>query len=158
MDERRSTYVARKPHTESGSGTSFWKVFFAILAALVLAGGMLVAGCLVLFGTAAVNMSKAKQAQDDYRQKLVPTVVELKSEREWVYVRGTVGNHGQKTVTYWKLAARFRDKAGVVIDTDYTNSAETLGPGQSKSFQIMHRFNPRFIDADVLIEEVRIKQ
>lgn len=158
MSSQRPTYVARKRHTESGGGTSFWKIFFGVLLALVLAGGCVVGGCLFLFGTAAVNMSKAKQEQDAYRQKLVPTVVEFAFERDWSYVRGTVGNHGQKTVTYWKLAARYKDKAGTVIDTDYTNSTETLGPGQSKSFEIMHRLNPRFANVDVSIEEVRVVQ
>lgn len=136
--------------------TSFWKIFFGVLGAMVVVGGCLAGACVVLVGGAAVKMAESTKEQEDYRSRLSVQIQELVRQRGYAYVRGSVTNNGDRPVAYWKATARFRDKNGAVIDTDYTNSGETLRPGESKNFQIMHRHDPRFDTATVEIDEVRV--
>lgn len=62
----------------------------------------------------------------------------VETEGDWEIYKGSVTNKGDKTVTYWKLAAKFSIN-GRVVDTGFVNSAERLGPGESKKWRLMHR-------------------
>lgn len=71
------------------------------------------------------------------------------------YVRGSLKNNSDRTVTYWKVSAEFFDKKGDVIDTAFTNSMETLRPGASKRFEIMLSHPPGGKKFRAFVEEVR---
>lgn len=71
----------------------------------------------------------------------------------YTYVRGRVKNTSGKTINYFKIVAHYKNKAGEVIDTDYTNSGETLGPGMSKEFEIMHRDSDEYHTVSIFVEK-----
>ena len=85
----------------------------------------------------------------------VPKGWKWEYENDYDYVRGSVKNASSRTVSYWKVTARFLDKKGNIIDSDYTNSGETLLPGAAKRFEIMHAQIPQAKSARCFVEEVR---
>lgn len=137
-----------------GGGTSFWKVFFGVVAGIAVVGGCVIGACVMLLGKAAVNVAESEKARQQYATRMSVEVTEFVGERGYSHVRGSITNNGDKTVKYWRANVRFRDKAGAVIDTAMTNSLETLGPGESKNFDVMHRTDPRFKTVTVDVEEV----
>jgi hypothetical protein len=138
-------------------GTSFWKIFFGVLAGIVVAGTCAVGGCLFLVSSAAVNVAKSQQEQAAYKDRVRVAANNWTRERDYCYVNGAVNNNGDRTVTYWKVTAKFTDASGAVIDTGYTNSAERLAPGESKTFRIMQRCDGRYKGMGVTVDEVRIE-
>lgn len=76
-------------------------------------------------------------------------------ERNYSYIRGRIKNGGDKTVSYFKIKALYKDDAGNVLDTDYTNSGEDLLPGMSKEFEIGHKESPEYKKVGILIEKIR---
>jgi hypothetical protein len=78
------------------------------------------------------------------------------TERNYTYVRGRVKNSGDKTVSYFKITAYYKDDEDNVLDTDYTNSAENLRPGMAKEFEIMHRASPDYKHVSIQVEDVRV--
>jgi len=76
---------------------------------------------------------------------------------DYSYIRGRVKNTGDQTIRYYKITAHYKDAEKNVIDTDFTNSNDTLGPGMSKEFEIMHRRSPEYEYASINVEEVSIK-
>ncbi len=74
---------------------------------------------------------------------------------DYDYIRGNVKNNSSHTVSYWKVSAHYLNRAREIIDTGYTNALETLPPGATKRFEIMHS---RLKDAKTVtaaIEEVQ---
>lgn len=63
---------------------------------------------------------------------------------------------GSSDIKYWKLTVEFSDGNNNVIDTDYTNSLETVRPGNMKSFEIMHEYDSEYKNARVFIDEADI--
>lgn len=56
----------------------------------------------------------------------------------YTYISGSVKNVGNDTISYYKITAKLLNKyTGEVEDSDYTNSAEDLAPGESRKFEIM---------------------
>ena len=47
------------------------------------------------------------------------------------------------------------DSNGNVLDTDYTNSGETIRPGNQKEFEIMHRVDNEYTKVRIFINEVK---
>ena len=78
-------------------------------------------------------------------------------EERYNYIRGRVKNTGTKTVTYFKLKVEYQNARKEVVDTDYTNSGETLGPGMAKEFEIMHHNSEDYKSVAIGIEEVKVK-
>lgn len=78
-------------------------------------------------------------------------------EHNYSYIRGRIRNGGDKTVSYFKIKALYKDAGGTVLDTGYTNSGEDLLPGMSKEFEIMHKESPEYKKVGILIEEVQTK-
>ncbi len=134
------------------SGTSFWKVLFAVLAAIILAGSCVVGGCLFLVG---YGSSKVRENQS--RAMATTTVLSTGWETSNGYdrVTGIVKNNGSRALTYWKVTVQFRDAAGSVIDTAFTNSLERVAPGDSKNFEILHKNDPRAEHIGLSLDEVR---
>lgn len=79
------------------------------------------------------------------------------TEGNYGYVRGRVKNIGDRTVSYFKVTAYYKDASGRVIDIDFTNSGEDLQPGMAKEFEIMHRDSPEYETYSVAIDEVHTK-
>lgn len=79
----------------------------------------------------------------------------FETERSYSYVRGSVKNTGTTPIKYFKVVAKYKDSNGNVLDSDYTNSNETILPGEQKQFEIMHKDNDKFASASLSIEEVR---
>ncbi len=75
-------------------------------------------------------------------------------ERNYSYIRGRVTNKGDEDINYFKITAEYMDSNGNVLDTDYTNSGETIRPGNSKEFEIMHRHSSEYEKVRIFVEEV----
>lgn len=147
-------------------GTSFWKVFFAIVAALVVVAGCAAGACLMLLGRAAktvtTTIAESEQARQGYREKVSVSLRELarvSPGSDLVQIRGTIKNNGDRTLNFWKVTVKFKDSTGNVIDTAVTAGGfvERIKPGESKNFEIMHRFDQRFRDTTAEVEEVRLE-
>lgn len=76
------------------------------------------------------------------------------SDGDYIRCTGSVKNTGTRTVSYWKVTFEFMNRKGEVIDTDYTNSGETLMPGASKRFETMHSDVPGARKCRAYVEEV----
>lgn len=77
------------------------------------------------------------------------------NEGNYSYVKGSIKNTSDSVITYFKVTAEYLDSSGNVIDTDYTNSGETVKPGNQKEFEIMHRKNSDYDKVRVLVDEVK---
>lgn len=145
------------------SGTSFWKIFLGVLLALVVAGGCVIGACIFIVGKTTLDVSRRMATAEEERRTYVAKVsVDIKKfERSGTgnfgYVGGAVTNGGDRTVTYWKVAAKFYDKKGVIVDTNMTSSLEKLRPGETKSFEMTVRWAPRFAKVAAEVDEVRLE-
>lgn len=60
------------------------------------------------------------------------------SQREYTYIEGSVKNTGSQTISYYKITAKYYNRyTKEIVDSDFTNSAEDLEPGESRKFEIM---------------------
>lgn len=116
------------------------------------------------------KFSDARQAAETYKiQKYVDeqlsktSTLDLKIESGWTwirernysYIRGSVKNVSDKTISYFKLSADFLDSLGNTIDSDWTNDGEDLKPNASRKFEMMHRYDSAFKDVRLAVTEVR---
>lgn len=97
----------------------------------------------------------AFDTKSDYIGKMEIQKGDWTRERDYSYVRGRVKNGGDKTVTYFEITALYKDASGTVLDTDYTNSGETLQPGMSKEFEIMHKESLEYRNVSIATDAVR---
>lgn len=65
-------------------------------------------------------------------------------DRPWITVTGTIKNTGTLPASYVKVRVDFVNTAGEVQDSDWTFAVDSspLHPGQSRNFEIMHRYTP----------------
>jgi hypothetical protein len=94
----------------------------------------------------AIDRAKVKVKDD----------VDIKIEDDYTYVRGSVINKSSRSVGYWKVTVNFMKK-GKIVDSAFTNALETLLPGASKRFEIMHNNIPGLDDMRCYVEEVTFK-
>lgn len=73
------------------------------------------------------------------------------------YVRGRIKNTGDKTISYFKIKALYKNKNNDVLDTGYTNSANILVPGGAKKFEIMHKRSPDYKYVSIHVEKVSVE-
>ncbi len=78
-----------------------------------------------------------------------------KDEGDYSYIRGRVKNIGENVIGYFEVAATYKDENGNVLDTDYTNSGETLRPGWSKEFEISHYSCDEYKRVGIRVQDVR---
>jgi hypothetical protein len=71
------------------------------------------------------------------------------------HITGSIVNHGIRPVRYWKVTAKFT-RNGSIVDTAYTNGAQTILPGAAKRFSIMHENIPG-TSASVEVDDVRFE-
>jgi hypothetical protein len=69
------------------------------------------------------------------------------------YVRGRVENIGADPINYFEVTAEYLDEDGNVLDSDYTNSGQTLNPGDMKEFEIMHRHSSEYKKVRIYVNE-----
>ncbi|MFA5974801.1 MAG: FxLYD domain-containing protein [Elusimicrobiota bacterium] len=72
----------------------------------------------------------------------------------YTYVRGSVKNTGDAPARYFKVTVEYKNGKGEVVDTDYTNSTETVMPNAAKKFEVMHRNAPEFKTVSTFVDEV----
>lgn len=111
-----------------------------------------------------------KEIHDYKRQKKLeeylntPTSEDIRIDSGWkvvkdgsyLYIRGTVTNTSlSKTISYFEIEAKFHDSNGNVINSDWTNDAEDLAPGESRKFEIMHKYSSDEKDISIRIKDVR---
>ena len=134
-------------------------------------GAVVVLGAIIFIVAENNRMQKIKDDIDSYYlQKEIdeflstPRIYDLRIENGWTteksgnytYIKGTVKNvSDDKTIRYFKITARFYDKSGEVIDSDWTNSSQNLRPGDSVKFEIMHKYDSRVVDIKLSVEEVK---
>jgi len=89
--------------------------------------------------------------------------LEIQDGWKWVeedyynYIRGRVKNTGDRTISYFKIKAEYKNKNKEVIDLDYTNYGDNLPPNMSKEFEIMHRNSHEYKYVSIYVDEVNIK-
>lgn len=94
-------------------------------------------------------------AAADPRNVVTVTYEDVRLERGFMYITGSVTSRASYPVSFWKVAIKFYDEAGTVIDTDYqTSLGDTLGPGETKRFEVMHRSDKRIKNFVLSVEEV----
>jgi hypothetical protein len=105
---------------------------------------------------------KYNKAFEEYMN--TPTTADIKVGRDWtteksgnyIYIKGTVTNTSySKTISYFEVEAKFYDRYGNVIDSDWTNDGKDLAPGESRRFEIMHRYSPDEQDIKLSIKDVK---
>ena len=78
-------------------------------------------------------------------------------EGDYNYIRGRVKNNITTNITYFKLVAEYLDDSGNVLDSEYTNSTNTILPGNMEEFEIMKKHNDQYKQVRIFIEEIKIK-
>ena len=116
-----------------------------------------------------LTKEEKKQQQEEIeqfkkQQNLIDSSVNgliIQNEKIWTndgdysYFKGRVKNIGNLDITYWKLTLELCDSNENVLDTDYTNSSETIRPGNMKEFEIMHKYDSEYKKARVFIDEAK---
>ena len=116
------------------------------------------------------KMNDTKQAIEDYKYekavqeyKSTPTTLDLKVNSDWtqkktgnyIYINGSVTNtSSSKTISYFEVEAKFYDSKGNVIDSDWTNDGDDLEPGESRKFEIIHKYDSSVNDIRLSIKDV----
>lgn len=117
------------------------------------------------------KMNDTKQAIEDYKYqkevqeyKSTPTISDIKVNNDWtqkksgnyIYINGSVTNTSlSKTISYFEVEAKFSDSKGNVIDSDWTNDGNALEPGETRKFEIMHKYDSSFDNIRLSIKDVR---
>jgi hypothetical protein len=92
-----------------------------------------------------------------------PPILVIQSDWTWdldgnyTYVRGRVKNVGDKNIRYFEVTAEYLDSTGNVLDSDYTNSGETLRPNNMKEFEIMHKHDEEYYEVQIYVNDVRVE-
>ena len=81
---------------------------------------------------------KYNKALEEYRN--TPTKFDMKINNNWI--------------NYFEVEAKFYDSHGNVINSDWTNDGEELGPGESRKFEIMHKYSSDEKDIRLFIKDV----
>lgn len=116
----------------------------------------------------AINDNKREIEQYKYNKELqeylnTPTTSDLRinsnwtteKERNYIYIRGSVTNTSlNKTISYFAVEAKFYDMFGDIIDTDWTNDGTDLAPGETRQFEIMHKYNSDEKDIKLFVKDV----
>ena len=116
------------------------------------------------------KMKETRQEIEDYKYekavreyKATPTTSDIKVNSDWtqkksgdyIYINGSVTNtSSSKTISYFEVEAKFYDSKGNVIDSDWTNDGDDLEPGESRKFEIMHKYDSNTKDIRLSIKDV----
>lgn len=101
-------------------------------------------------------MAISQGESNDYKDKLVVQDKNFDIDGNYCYVKGSVKNTGDRTISYFKITVQYINDNGDVLDSDYTNSGENVNSGDSKEFEVMHRYSNSYTKYRVIVDEVRI--
>jgi uncharacterized protein YceK len=114
------------------------KIFLIIIACIIL-----------LTGCASYMADQAMKAVAKKKSSYSPAPIKTTSmkivEHTWdfkgdyVIISGSVQNTGETNIRYFEVVVEYLDRNDNVIDSDYTNCAETIKPGNKKTFEIMSK-------------------
>lgn len=71
------------------------------------------------------------------------------------YTTGKLKNISNKDIKYFEITINYIDSNGNVIDSDYTNSGQTLYSGNSKEFEVMHKNNDDYVKIEAFVSEIQ---
>ncbi len=112
----------------------------------------------IIFGFFLIGSSGvSSNGNSDYLSNMQIASWDWTQEDNYSYVKGRVTNNGSSTVSYFSVTAQYKDATGQVLDTDFTNSGQDMGPGESKEFEIMHEVSPEYVSVSVSVDQVRTK-
>lgn len=104
------------------------------------------------------KLSEELTSSDKTSEKLViQSNWQYTIDGDYNYITGRVKNTSDNDIRYFKLVAEYLDADKNVLDTDYTNSTETIRPGSMKEFKIMHKNKPEYKQVRIFVEEVKTK-
>jgi hypothetical protein len=138
-------------------------IYIIIACCLLLVCGI---GYAVHENTKLSNIKQTMQADqvnkeiEDLASKPLTSDLEIESGWTWrvdgdyIYVNGSVKNISEKTINYFEVGASFLDSNGNVLDSDYTNSAQSLLPNTSRKFEIMHKNDSKYNKVSLCIQKV----
>ncbi|MBZ5727343.1 MAG: FxLYD domain-containing protein [Acidobacteriia bacterium] len=91
------------------------------------------------------SVAETKQAKNASLSAIAFEDVKGYIDGGYMYCKGKVRNNGSTAVSFVKVQVEWLDRAGNVLDTDYTYavSSDSLRPGGAKTFEIMSRADPR---------------
>lgn len=104
------------------------------------------------------RMDRERERQEANKREGALEVVqsmEIEIRGGYIYLEGAVVNNSNKNVEYFKVTAEYKDANGNVIDTAFTNSRQTIRPGNQKRIRIMNRYGGDEVEVRIVIEEVR---
>lgn len=117
-----------------------------------------------------MSIINTKQSIEDnkYQKALqeqlsTPTIFDLRVNSGWtneidgdyIYIKGSVTNiSSSKTISYYEVGAKFYDSMGNVVDSDYTNDGTELSPGETRQFDMMHKYDSNVKNIKLSIQKV----
>lgn len=122
--------------------------------------------CISLLGCGSSNATSKNSSVQNNSQPAENPINSLKVQPGWTWevdkygyskVSGSVKNIGTKPIQYFEVTAEFLGENNNVLDTTYTNSGETINPGNEKRFEIMHKYSKDFKTARVYVNRVVFK-
>ncbi|MEG1567082.1 MAG: FxLYD domain-containing protein [Anaerovoracaceae bacterium] len=115
------------------------------------------------------HISEVRQRLENDKQQAVitemnktPTTSDLKInsstsniDGDYIYINGSVSNmSSHKAIKYFEVGIKFYDIGGKVIDSDYTNDGIKLSPGETRKFEIMHKYDKSMTTFSLFIQDV----
>ena len=109
------------------------------------------------------KMADTRQEMEDYRYETTPTTYDLKINSDWdydidgdyIYINGSVTNiSSSKTISYYEVEARFYDSDGDLLGSDWTNDGDSLGPNETRNFEIMCDYYRGYDNIKLVVKEV----
>ena len=116
-----------------------------------------------------IKFNEARKDIEDYKiqkfideQRTAVNTWDLDIEDGWtwekdgnyIYIRGSVKNVGDDTISYFAVNADFLNADGDVIDSDWTNDGYELEPNESRKFEIMPEYDSSYKKVKLEVSEV----
>ena len=107
----------------------------------------------------AWSMRISEEENEDYLSNvLVEPGYTWTNDGNYVRAKGKIRNYGKKTISYFEVTAKFySNQSGPVIDSDYTNCLQDVGPGERKSFEIFTNADPSYKYMGLEVTKVSVK-
>ena len=81
---------------------------------------------------------------------------QLTINNSYGHIIGDVKNVYDSTISYYKITCKFLDSDGNIIDSTFTNSGQNIGSAEIRKFDIKHKWDDRFKDYKLIIEDVSV--
>lgn len=105
----------------------------------------------------SINKKQNKIDCKEYVKKLqIPENWDWAREGNFTLVKAKVKNAGDRTVIYFKIEAKYLDKKNEVADKDTFSSTDPLPAGQTKDFEIKHKYSADYKIVKLYIDKVAL--